>query len=670
MSSTSDHNLIDRDRKTRSVVWEHFQRIPCANKGQEKAECVYCGAIIGCSSSQGTSSMHHHLARCKGYPYAKVEKRQKVASSQLVGIGSSSSPWKFDQNASKKELAIMFILGELPFKFVEHAAFQRFVNKLQPKFLIPSHDALRHDCYELYVEERNKLKKYFSDTSPRVCLTTDTWTSCQNLSYICLTAHFVDADWKLQKKILNFCQIPGHSSEIIGKAVEKCLTSWEIQKVFSMTMDNASSNDLGIQYLKKKLISWNSLVLRGELLHMRCCAHILSLIAREGLKDIDDSVVRIRSAVQYVRSSPARLERFKSCIEQENIESKSLVYLDVETRWNSTYMMLEAALKLQKAFGLLEIQDGKFVKELSKAKGLPTNDDWEYARQFLPFLKLFFDTTLTISGSSYVTSNDMVKHVYGVYMMIDAYCENQDKRLQEMAKRMKIKFNKYFGNVNNVNLSLFIACILDPRHKWEYVKWLISDVYKSKQAETLRDKVRTSLTSLFEQYRTGVCAEDNLRLKSVGTISVSKFPIVDADILTAKYLKQTGQQYLEEKSELDKYLEEECERYSPDFDILSWWKVNASRYPILSSIARDVLAVPVSTVALEGTFSTVGCVLDVFRSSLTPSMVEALICAQDWLRSTPLSLSIEEDLEELENFESELSTMTMEPNSMLVSLDD
>ncbi|KAL0376138.1 UNVERIFIED_CONTAM: putative AC transposase [Sesamum calycinum] len=57
-----------------------------------------------------------------------------------------------------------------------------------------------------------------------------------------------------------------------------------------------------------------------------------------------------------------------------------------------------------------------------------------------------------------------------------------------------------------------------------------------------------------------------------------------------------------------------------------------SRFPILSKIARDILAVPVSTVASESAFSTGGRVLDAFRSSLSPKIVQALICAQDWLQ--------------------------------------
>ena len=60
--------------------------------------------------------------------------------------------------------------------------------------------------------------------------------------------------------------------------------------------------------------------------------------------------------------------------------------------------------------------------------------------------------------------------------------------------------------------------------------------------------------------------------------------------------------------------------------------MNSSRYQIISQIARDVLAITVSTIASGSAFSTGGCVLDSFRSSLSPNTVEALICTQNWLK--------------------------------------
>jgi len=80
----------------------------------------------------------------------------------------------------------------------------------------------------------------------------------------------------------------------------------------------------------------------------------------------------------------------------------------------------------------------------------------------------------------------------------------------------------------------------------------------------------------------------------------------------------------------------ELQPFSRDFDILSWWKVNAVKYPILGEIARTLLAIPVSTVASESAFSTGGRVLDSFRSSLAPATVEALICTQNWIKGTPI----------------------------------
>ena len=90
---------------------------------------------------------------------------------------------------------------------------------------------------------------------------------------------------------------------------------------------------------------------------------------------------------------------------------------------------------------------------------------------------------------------------------------------------------------------------------------------------------------------------------------------------------------------MDKYLNEASEKNSEGFDILAWWKVNSTRYVIFSEVAQHFMAIPVSTAAFELAFSTGGRVLDPFRSSLSLKIVEALICAQTWLK-THLNQSI------------------------------
>ena len=133
---------------------------------------------------------------------------------------------------------------------------------------------------------------------------------------MCLIGHFIDSEWKLHKRILNFYQIPSHKGEAIGKIIEICLLDWGVGSIFTVTIDNTSSNNGVIQYLKRRTKSWKCTVMDHEFMHMRCCAHILNLIVCDGLKDVHDSIVKFRNAVRYVKSSPSRLAKFKNCTEK------------------------------------------------------------------------------------------------------------------------------------------------------------------------------------------------------------------------------------------------------------------------------------------------------------------------------------------------------------------
>ena len=106
---------------------------------------------------------------------------------------------------------------------------------------------------------------------------------------------------------------------------------------------------------------------------------------------------------------------------------------------------------------------------------------------------------------------------------------------------------------------------------------------------------------------------------------------------------------LETKSEIGKYLLYNLEKLGSS-DILDWWKLNASNYSILSKMARDILTIPIPTVASESAFSTSGRILDPFMSSLSPKSVEALVCSQNWLKKDH-TINLQEILEEVEKYE-------------------
>ena len=88
---------------------------------------------------------------------------------------------------------------------------------------------------------------------------------------------------------------------------------------------------------------------------------------------------------------------------------------------------------------------------------------------------------------------------------------------------------------------------------------------------------------------------------------------------------QASRNLMDCKFEIEQYYLEDVESPSTTFDILNWWKVNLTKFMILSKLAHDVLAIPVTIVALKLAFSMGGYVLDPFRSSLVPKIVEALV---------------------------------------------
>ena len=68
-----------------------------------------------------------------------------------------------------------------------------------------------------------------------------------------------------------------------------------------------------------------------------------------------------------------------------------------------------------------------------------------------------------------------------------------------------------------------------------------------------------------------------------------------------------------------------------DVQIMTWWKRNVRGYPTLAMMARDVFAVPVSTVPSESCFSSANKILSDKRSKLGVHVFERLVCLKDWI---------------------------------------
>ena len=192
----------------------------------------------------------------------------------------------------------------------------------------------------------------------RVSLTTDFWKSRQKIGYMCLTFHFVDFSWKLQKRIISFCDAPPpHFRFVISDAIFKSLLDWGLEnKVCTITLNNANNNDAAVRILKDAIK--RKLMLGGKIFHVRCCAHVINLLVQDGLSEIETVIENVQESVKYLIASEARLIKFGEIAKQLQLPSKKLI-LDCPTRWNATYAMLAAALEFREVFPMYKDRDAK-----------------------------------------------------------------------------------------------------------------------------------------------------------------------------------------------------------------------------------------------------------------------------------------------------------------------
>lgn len=278
--------------------------------------------------------------------------------------------------------------------------------------------------------------------------------------------------------------------------------------------------------------------------------------------------------------------------------------------------------------------DGKPQKEMKTYDGRPTSTDWSNVRLFASLLQVFYEITLKVSGSLYVTSNTFAHEISSIHTILKEWQESDDIDVHSMGVRMKNKIDKYWGDPDKTNKLFYIAVVLDPRHKLDFVEFMLVELHRTKNGTRAGKLVKETLLALYKNYKDNMDSNTSKMLYVQDSSDIESKNLSQTDLkiqsILAKYKRQKAQIFGDGSiSELDKYLNEIVEEYHDSFDILEWWKQNCHRFPILAQISRDVLAIPISTVSYESAFSTGGRVLDCFRSSLTPMVVESLICTQD-----------------------------------------
>ncbi|GKC29417.1 zinc finger BED domain-containing protein RICESLEEPER 2-like protein [Tanacetum coccineum] len=422
------------------------------------------------------------------------------------------------------------------------------------------------------------IQKGDSDDRKMIAWKFDQQSIRRSLAYMLIVDElpFRFVEGKGFKHFLNATQPLFHTPSRITMARD-CMKLYlkEKKKVGVLIRGNVGGGDVLAKM--RKFANWEKSVLEGKWLHVRCTAHV------------------------------AEIEKCPS--------TKSLI-LDVPTRWNSTYLMLDAAQKYERAFARYDSEDRHYRDDLEKT-GVPISFDWVNVRRLTMFLEHFYELTLKVSGTLYVTSNSFLDDITSIYAALNN-CINgvPNANLAAMAKMKKCKFDKYYGSLEKCNMATVVAFVLDPRNNFEYVEVLLGDVYGKIEGKAMCAMIKASLVEFYEDYvRIHASPETHTMFESVdASSSMNKRSATTTPVIEPSAI-------LKQKVRME-------------------MKRRKSENGLQDSKSEDVLAIPISTVASESVFSTGGRVLDAFRSSLTPPVVESLICTEDWFRKNSMLLDV------------------------------
>ena len=353
----------------------------------------YCG---------NTTNLFKHLQTVHPRVYSDMKKQAKQdASPSSYECSSSNSKSikeclsgyeKYNSDSPRaKELtkAVGYFIAKdlMPTSVVQGDGFRKL---LEPRYQLPSRKTLSDRVIPtMYNSVKDSKVLPGLKEAKYISLTSDCWTSRVNQSYISITAYFlkVKSDWQFEHFVLESKKLPGsHTAEHLAEAIKECLIEWEIQdsQISCVTIDNASN----IVKAVDQLLKWP---------HLPCFGHTLNLAVKASLPipRVHQAVSKCSHVVTYFRRSSKATYLLKEKQIALGLLQHSMIQ-DVETRWNSTYNMLERICEQQASICAALV-------DLKRVDLMLQDSDVKIMENLVEILKSFFQITETICGENYTT---------------------------------------------------------------------------------------------------------------------------------------------------------------------------------------------------------------------------------------------------------------------------
>lgn len=249
---------------------------------------------------------------------------------------------------------------------------------------------------------------------------------------MCVTAHYIDANSKLQKKIISFKNVKyPHTGLAIEDALSTSIADWGIKrKLLTITLDNASNNTKTVtSYLQNED---HGLLLDGVDFHVRCSAHILNILVQDGLVHVKEAIKKIRDLYRHIETSPSRLQTFNAMADLNGLPKKAGLTLDLPRRWNSIFDMINEAHPYKVVLNSYANQ--------TKEVPAPTEEEWAAAMSIGKVLKALEEAI--VSTDRKPSAHMFLNMVLCIKNALLDVAWHTDHVLNTLAESMSIKFSQ------------------------------------------------------------------------------------------------------------------------------------------------------------------------------------------------------------------------------------
>ncbi|KAH7650980.1 Tam3-transposase (Ac family) protein [Dioscorea alata] len=601
-SSEKGNTLTTGKPRKKSMTSLYLKFFETAPDGKSR-RCKFCKQSYAMSTATGNLGRHlnHHHP---GYD------RQSDTSEQVAG---AIVPFKKPPTQVKPATVDFDHLNWLLLKWLIEASLppssldemlNRSFKFLNPLVKFWPKEKVQAVILEVFRSMREDIKASLEQINSKVSITLDFWTSCEQLYYMCVKCHWIDENWYPHKVLLDVCHIPyPFTGPEIFQVLIKVLKMYNIDnRVLSCTHDNSQHAVHACRMLSEELDAQ-----KAPFCYIPCAARTLNLIIEDGLRTPKPILSKIREFVIQLNSSAEIAQDFKQ-IAVTYQEGLWKLPLDASASWSGDYTMLDIVCK---ASNSMDTAIRKH-EETFGSRHLLSSTEKSVINLLHSYFEPFYKITTNLCASK-VQSIGLVlffmDHVFEVIGACRDSCRNEwlKSAADDMATRTR-SFNNHA-----YNSFTFMAAVLDPRIKRELIP---ESLNSEKNLEEARDH--------FSRH-----------------YSPNQFPCI-TNTYTGRDTEEVGVSFAEEiarkrrrasmiaaTDELTQYLTEPLVPIASD--VLDWWRVNATRYPRLSVMARDYLAVQGTSVEPEELFSSKGDDIRKQQFSLPHMSMQPLMCIKSWL---------------------------------------